>query len=60
MKKKLMFVAFAVEVILRRYETVTGHAAVLESTFELAARRQREAEHCAHPDSDEGARISAS
>ena len=29
-----MFVAFGVEVILRRYETVTGQAAVLESTGE--------------------------
>jgi len=53
-----------IEVILRRYEAVTGQAAVLESTgetyVELAARRQFEAEHRAHPDSDEGARVSAS
>jgi DNA modification methylase len=42
-----------VEVILRRYETVTRQPAVLESTGEtyaaLAARRQREAEHRGHP-----------
>jgi hypothetical protein len=47
-----MFVAFGVEVILRRYETVTGQAAVLKSTgetyVELAARRQFEAEHRAN------------
>jgi len=53
-----------IEVILRRYEAVTGQAAVLESTgetyVELGVRRQREAEHRAHPDSDEGARVSAS
>jgi hypothetical protein len=40
------------EVILRRYEAVTGQAAVLEGTgetyAELAARRQHEAEHRAH------------
>jgi hypothetical protein len=34
MKKIDVFVAFGVEVILRRYETVTGQAAVLESTGE--------------------------
>jgi DNA modification methylase len=53
-----------VEVILRRYEAVTGQAAVLENTgetfAELAVRRQREAEHRAHPRSHEGARVSAS
>jgi DNA modification methylase len=53
-----------VEVILRRYEAVTGQGAVLEATgetyAELAARRQHEAEHRAHPHSDEGARVSAS
>jgi DNA modification methylase len=53
-----------VEVILRRYEAVTGEAAVLESTgetyAELAARRQREPEHRAHYHSDKGARVSAS
>jgi DNA modification methylase len=53
-----------IEVMLRRYEAVTGQAAVLESTgetyVELAVRRQREAEHRAHPHSDEGARVSAS
>jgi DNA modification methylase len=53
-----------IEVILRRYEAVTGQAAVLESTgetfAELAVRRQREAEHHAYPGSDEGARVSAS
>jgi DNA modification methylase len=42
-----------VEVILRRYEAVTKRPAVLESTgetyAELAARRQRDAKHCAHP-----------
>ena len=52
-----------VQVILRRYEAVTGQAAVLESTgetyAELAVRRQREAEHRAHPHSDKGARVSA-
>jgi DNA modification methylase len=52
-----------VEVILRRYEAVTGQAAVLESTgetyVELAVRRRREAEPRVHPDSDEGARVSA-
>ena len=51
-----------VELILRRYEAVTGQAAVLESTGEtygLAARGQREAEQRAHPHSDKGARVSA-
>jgi DNA modification methylase len=52
-----------IEVILRRYEAVTGQVAVLEITgetfAELATRRQREAEHCAHPHSDEGARVGA-
>jgi len=42
-----------VEVILRRYEAVTKRSAVLENTgetyAELAIRRQREAEHCVHP-----------
>ena len=42
-----------VEVILRRYEAVTKRPAILESTgetyAELAIRRQREAEYCAHP-----------
>jgi DNA modification methylase len=42
-----------VEVILRRYEAVTKRRAVLENTgetyAELAVRRQREAEHRAHP-----------
>jgi DNA modification methylase len=40
-----------VEVILRRYEAVTRHPTVLESTgetyAELAVRRQREADHTA-------------
>jgi DNA modification methylase len=53
-----------IEVILRRHEAVTGRAAVLEATgetyAELAARRQFEAEHRAHPESDEGARVSGS
>jgi DNA modification methylase len=53
-----------VEVILRRYEAVTGQPAVLESTgetfAELAVRRRCEAEHRPHLDSDEGARVSAS
>jgi DNA modification methylase len=53
-----------IDVTLRRYEAVTGRAAVLESTgeryVELAARRRCEAEHRAHPDSNEGARVSAS
>jgi DNA modification methylase len=53
-----------IEVILRRYEAVTGQVAVLESTgetyVELAARRRCEAEHRPHLDSDEGARVSAS
>jgi DNA modification methylase len=52
-----------VEVILRRYEAVTGQPAVLESTgetyAELTVRRQREAEQRAHPHSDKGARVSA-
>jgi DNA modification methylase len=55
-----------VEVILRRYEAVTGQAAVLEATgetyAELAARRQFEAEHraCPKPDFDGGTRVSTS
>jgi DNA modification methylase len=55
-----------VEVVLRRYEAVTGQAAVLESTAEtyaqLAARRQFEAEHraCPTPDFDGGTRVSTS
>jgi DNA modification methylase len=42
-----------VQVILRRYEAVTKRPAILENTgetyAELAIRRQREAEPCAHP-----------
>jgi DNA modification methylase len=42
-----------VDVILRRFEAVTKRPAVLENTgetyAELAIRRQREAEPCAHP-----------
>jgi DNA modification methylase len=51
-----------VEVILRRYEAVTKLPAILESTgetfAELAIRRQREAQHCAHPiDSNTNTRV---
>jgi hypothetical protein len=53
-----------VEVILRRYQAVAGQAAVLENTgetfVELAARRQSEAAHRAHAESNEDARVSAS